>query len=238
MLRKVGYAAIVVIIGALIAWSSVTYNNLINTRSELSQLRAEIAALEMGLDQTESQLVRTEEALTSANLTISTLESELELYKDIWGTVYTRDLRPEKYGGLWQYLVNNATAGDPTWAQLLDFLREDRSDENAYVPDVYDCHTSARHVHDNAERAGIRAALVHVTSASVKHDFNAFKTTDRGLVFIDCTGTTEPEPRRSYDRIVDVKLGGDYSFRFLFPELSESIVATNIGTIHSLHIVW
>lgn len=239
MSKKLRYVSVAVAIGGLVAWGSITYNSLVNTRSELSQLSSQITALETGLEETAYQLVRTEEYLTSTNLTISNLESELGLYRDLWGTVYTRDLHPERYAGLWQYLVNNPTASDPTFAQLLDFLREDRTDENPYVAKRYDCHRFARDVHDNAERAGIRAALVHVvTSAGLKHDLNAFKTTDRGLVFIDCTGVYEPEPGRAYCRIVDLKLGGHYSFRFLFPELSDTIVDTNIGTITRLVVVW
>ena len=45
-------------------------------------------------------------------------------------------------------------------------------------------------LHNNAEAAGIRAALVGVffEGETTGHGLNVFKTTDRGLVYVDCTG--------------------------------------------------
>jgi len=92
-------------------------------------------------------------------------------------------------------------------------------------------------VHNNAESAGIRAAYVHIWTATIRHAFNAFKTTDRGLVFIDCVGRIEPEPGRSYDRVVDVQLGGNYACRSLFPE-GDWTTHSEWGTITELRICW
>jgi hypothetical protein len=87
-------------------------------------------------------------------------------------------------------LVNNATAADPSWEQLASFLLSDPTDEQDYVPGVFMCGSFAEEVHNNAEAAGIRAAWVSLDfeSDSKGHALNAFYTTDRGLVFVDCGG--------------------------------------------------
>lgn len=234
MLRKLAYATFFITIIGITAWGSFTHNKLLQTRSDLNLLGGETAALEIGLDKTQHRLVQIEEDLASA-------ESQLQLYKDTWGLVFTQDSRPDAalYPGTWMmdYLVNNESASDPTWAELLDFLLEDKTDENTYTSVVYDCGCFARDVHNNAERAGIRAAYVYIYLSATRHAFNAFKTTDKGLVFIDCTGSRESEPSRCYDKIVDVQLGGNYARRYLFPE-GDWDTRPQWGTIRELMICW
>jgi len=241
MLRKLIYASLIITIVGVTIWGLITYNSLLQTRSDLNLLGTQIQALETNLEETEHRLVWTEEDLVSANMTIDSLESQIQLYKDTWGSVFTQDLRPDPdlYIGTWMmvYLVNNESATDPTWAELIDFLVEDKTDERTYRSGVYDCGSFARDVHNNAERAGIRAAYVYTYFPTIRHAFNAFKTTDRGLMFIDCVGSEEPEPGQSYDRIVDVQLGGSYTYRFLFPE-GDWVTRSDRGTIRDLMICW
>jgi hypothetical protein len=82
---------------------------------------------------------------------------------------------------------------------LVDFISEDPTDEGAYIRldsnSSYaflgrTCGDFAEMVHNNAESAGIRAALVTIDfeGQGPGHALNAFETTDKGLVYIDCTG--------------------------------------------------
>ena len=89
-------------------------------------------------------------------------------------------------------LVNNHLAANPTYSQLIAFIKADSSDEKDYVDGVYICGDFAETIHNNAEAAGIKAALVTVYfyDSNEGHALNAFQTTDIGLVFIDCTGGT------------------------------------------------
>ena len=89
-------------------------------------------------------------------------------------------------------LENNPDAVDPTWDQVVAFLRADRTDEMEYVASDFMCGSFAQEVHNNAEKAGIRAAWVGIDLAGkqVGHAVNAFNTTDRGLVYTDSTGQT------------------------------------------------
>ena len=89
-------------------------------------------------------------------------------------------------------LIGNETATDPTWQQLESFLTADKTDEKEYVTGLFMCGAFAEELYNNAEAAGIRAAWVslYFEGESVGHALNAFYTTDRGLVYIDCSGKT------------------------------------------------
>lgn len=90
-------------------------------------------------------------------------------------------------------LINNPNAADPTYAELVEFIVRDLTNTGDYVkggPDSYVCSDFAEAVHNNAEAAGIRAAWVSIDleGNDEGHALNAFETTDKGLVYIDCTG--------------------------------------------------
>lgn len=87
-------------------------------------------------------------------------------------------------------LINNDSATDPTWQQLVLFLFADTIDEKSYSVFSFPCGAFAEGVHNNAEAAGIRAAWVSVDfeDDSEGHALNAFNTIDKGLVYVDCTG--------------------------------------------------
>ena len=128
------------------------------------------------------------------------------------------------------HLVNNKEAIHPTWQQLMSFLRSDKTDQKAYNLSSYPCGAFAEELHNNAEAAGIRAAWVGVghMDDSNGHALNAFHTTDRGLVFVDCTSSfrsdvaytpifdvdtgevIERVKLQSYDKIAYVEIGKEY----------------------------
>jgi len=236
MESKVVYGLLIMIAVGAVAWGLVSFNNLAQARSELEVLRIEKEAVEWDLAQTKGELTTAQQELNSAEVTIDSLESELELYKDTYGSVVSSGAEPPYQGA---DIVNSQVATNPTWARLLDFLRNDRTDERAYVPGVYMCGDYARDVHNNAERAGIRAAYVAVELAGADHALNAFKTTDGGLVFIDCTGLPAWEPGPSNcDKTVDVELDKRYVPRSLSPESGWSVTWGSIGIVHDVEIYW
>ena len=92
-------------------------------------------------------------------------------------------------------LINNPDATNPTYAELVAFIVTDSTDTKDYLKlglTGYVCADFAEDVHNNAEAAGIRAAWVSIDFGGNDegHACNAFETTDRGLVYIDCTGET------------------------------------------------
>jgi hypothetical protein len=90
-------------------------------------------------------------------------------------------------------LINNSEASPPTWQELLVFLEADVTDQKPYNVDSFACVAFAEELHNNAEAAGIEAAFVGVQfeGREIGHALNAFNTTDRGLVFIDCTSPVQ-----------------------------------------------
>lgn len=139
-------------------------------------------------------------------------------------------------------LINNPDATNPTYAMLVDFINEDPTDEGAYMDFDSDssfaflgrtCGDFAEMVHNNVEIAGIKAALVTIDfeGQDAGHALNAFETTDKGLIYIDCTGqdlgswlvdhnvkidkttkevTFEEESLRSWDKVAYVEIGKEY----------------------------
>jgi len=222
-------------IGATV-WGFVNFYGLAEARSELEVLRIEMGTLEWDLETANNSLDQTQQDLTSAQQDLTFSESELELYRDTYGSVVQSDVQPPFVGA---DIVNYENAANPTWAQLEAFLLSDTTDRNAYVPGVYMCGDFATDVHNNAERAGIRAAYVAVKLPDAYHALNAFKTVDRGLVFIDCTGLQAWESGPSNrDKIVNVKLGRTYVAQSLFAESGWSPTWGNMGTVFDVQIYW
>lgn len=87
-------------------------------------------------------------------------------------------------------LVNKPGALDPSWDELNAFIAADETDKITYVVNKWDCVDYAERLHNNAEAAGIKAAFMALSfqGESIGHAANAFNTTDRGLVYVDCTG--------------------------------------------------
>jgi hypothetical protein len=128
-------------------------------------------------------------------------------------------------------LVDNPNATDPTWLQLKAFITADKTDKKPYIEDIYMCGAFAEDVHNNAEAAGIKAAWISIDFryGSAGHALDAFNTTDRGLVYVDCTSSynvlsprvcqrdpstgrcvsTNEEPS-SYDKIAYLSIGREY----------------------------
>ncbi|MBA7625757.1 hypothetical protein ES703_33189 [subsurface metagenome] len=129
-------------------------------------------------------------------------------------------------------LINNPDATNPTHKELLAFIKEDTSDSKIYFKGFERqgeiilarvCADFAEEVHNNAEAKGIKAAWVGIDFKGEEdgHALNAFETTDRGLVYVDCTGedTLGSQALRqlksidaptSWDKIAYVEVGKIY----------------------------
>jgi len=138
-------------------------------------------------------------------------------------------------------LVNNPSAVNPSWLQLYTFLRYDPTDKQIYSEGSFICGDFAEMLHNNAEKRGWKAAYVSIKLGpsecypnGVYHALNAFKTTDRGLVYIDSTGlkgeTAGPSGR---DKGVDLLIGFDYRPYSIFGEESWSLSWASLGVVES-----
>ncbi|MDM7999579.1 MAG: zinc ribbon domain-containing protein [Dehalococcoidia bacterium] len=107
-------------------------------------------------------------------------------------------------------LIQNPDARDPSWSQLRQFLYNDRTDRIRYDDDSFVCADFAELLHNNAEKAGIRAGYVVIEFAgdSNGHACNVFHTTDRGTIYVDDTG--DSDGGGDADKTVDLAVGEDY----------------------------
>lgn len=112
------------------------------------------------------------------------------------------------------YLQNNQDAKNPTYPQLMSFLKNDDTDRIIYDENSFVCADFAENLHNNAENTGIRCAYVVIDFEDGDgHAINAFQTTDRSLVYIDCTGNTEKIgswDSDSFDKIGYLEIGKEY----------------------------
>jgi len=150
----------------------VLYVNYRSLQDQTTSLKQEITTLR----QEKSNLQDENNSLREEN---SSLREQLQgtlPYSKADGTPIT----------LWNNL--NGTH-NPTWQELKYFLDSDDTELIQYNYDSFICGDFAERLHNNAERAGIRAAIVAVYFTSgPPHAINAFYTTDKRLVYIDDTG--------------------------------------------------
>jgi hypothetical protein len=87
-------------------------------------------------------------------------------------------------------LTNQPYTHNPTWDELKTFLLKDDTVKLPYVEGEFTCGDFAVRLHDNAELAGIRAGVVAIEfQQGPGHAANVFYTTDKGIVYIDVTGS-------------------------------------------------
>jgi hypothetical protein len=159
-----------------------------------------------------------------------------------------------KVSGLPVTLIDDHMACDPTWEELMQFLKEDDTDRILYQLDSFNCIDFAERLHNNAESRGIRAAYVSVSFHDRQngHAINAFETADKGLVFIDCTGAENPlgeldsndkiayiVPDREYGSVsIYYTDTPDYEFYELRKDKRLKGFFKSIGTVKGIRIFW
>ena len=137
-------------------------------------------------------------------------------------SITKQELPYSKASGSQVCLVNYKNATDPTWDELIAFLHSDDTDEQSYNEDEFVCSDFAEMLHNNAEVSGTKAAYVGVEFVEGEgHALTAFNTTDKGLVYVDCTSgfsspviaelTYSEEGRAcAHDKVAYVVEGNEY----------------------------
>lgn len=130
-------------------------------------------------------------------------------------------------------LHNNATAINPTYRQMVNFIISDKTDEIPYNYSSFACTDFAEHFHNNAEAAGYQCAWVDISfiNGGAVYACNAFNTVDCGLIFVDCANYGNPDN----DKIVDLKVGKEYK-----PEgiVDSRRVYYPMGIVKNYQIYW
>jgi hypothetical protein len=110
------------------------------------------------------------------------------------------------------------------------------------------CEDFANLLQSNAKAAGWRCAVVSMRktgyddpfnfgiASDAGHACNAFETTDKGLVYIDCTGWVNGGPIPA-DRLAVLEIGKRQINTFIFPSGGWENVS-NVSIIRSINIRW
>jgi hypothetical protein len=159
--------------------------------------------------------------------------------------IYTNEIR--EFGGDNKpiELINNPKASNPSYDELLVFVRNDSTDARRFVDTFfggYVCSNYAEDVHNNAEAAGIRAAWVGIDfqGESIGHALNAFETTDKGLVYVDCTEMDTIAyvvKGEEYRNIIIRKASSIYE-QAIEEYIQEQLESKPLGIVEEIHINW
>ncbi len=167
-----------------VSWS-LTQQDLASVRTELSDTRAilestekELLDLEYDMVNTKAELQNAETELQNTINYLSQVEAELQATKMQLSAIQTDAL----------HLHN------PTFEEVTNFLRKDKTDTNEYLEDEYVCSHFALDVNNNAESQGIRCAYVAIRFPELGHAIVAFDTTDKGMVYFDAVTDEKVRP--------------------------------------------
>jgi hypothetical protein len=169
--------------------------------------------------------------------------------------------------GAFIVLINNKDAHDPTYSELVNFLKSDTTDKFPYQMSISSLgfyygkaedQIDLRHIQDIidgisqpknpkicadfAERLHNNAEMAgircgYVSLDSPNHALNVFQTTDKGLLFIDDTGNLYYGPSNC-DKTVVLDEGSQYVPVSLFSEPGWSDTWDSLGAIHGIFVTW
>lgn len=180
--------------------------------TDKATLGSEKATLEENLDSAQGEITSLESNLDRVKIDYNALSDELTELRTFYDGIFKGEPPPYyKPQNELMNIIENASAKDPTWQQLVDFLKVDLTDSRKYVLGEYVCSGFTEDLHNNAEALGIRSAvvIVHFEDSEIGHSLNAFNTVDRGLVFIDNTGVSG-STNRAWDRVAYLRIGEQY----------------------------
>ena len=102
-------------------------------------------------------------------------------------------------------LVENPNARDPTYSEVLNFLKTDDTVDNKYVNPTFTCADFATELQNHAESQGLNCGYssLKFLGKDSGHAVNVFDTVDMGPVYVDTTDnkpiiTEDLQPGETY----------------------------------------
>lgn len=118
--------------------------------------------------------------------------------------------------GLDDGAVRGYKVRDPSYIEMLRFIKDDKTNKFEYIEDEFECRHFAAIINQNAFEKGYQCFYVNIRFPEGAHAIIAFNTTDRGFVYI------EPQT----DDIMTPKIGHVYWDRTIFkaPDYDDRIM--------------
>jgi hypothetical protein len=222
MSRKLVALIVVLVVGIfyfVVRWQ-LTEQDLALAMTELSGTQATLTGSEGELLGIRDELATLRLELESTKVYLSDVEAELQLAKD--NIVDIEEELADTKARLAAMETDALHLHNPTLKEALDFLKRDQTDANEYLEGEYVCSHFAADVNNNAEKQGIRCALVDVRFPDSGHAIIAFDTTDEGMVFFEpiTDDRVRPVIGKQYYRCVEPKPGYIYET----PSFNDTIV--------------
>ncbi|RLE37113.1 hypothetical protein DRJ17_07240 [Candidatus Woesearchaeota archaeon] len=187
-----GVLSTILLIGLIV--SAFYYSGIIERlQTHLSQLEAEKENLQAELSHLQTRY-------ETLQLNYSSLQSAYHNLQLEYERMHEQRYREGYLQGVIDGAGRGFTIRDPTYHEALQFIAQDETDKNPYIPGVYVCLNFAADVKNNAFKAGYRCGFVYIEFPESAHAIICFNTTDHELIFI------EPQD----DRIVTVDIGIQY----------------------------
>lgn len=98
---------------------------------------------------------------------------------------------------------------DPTYIEVKDFIRQDKTEKIPYDDETFICADYASVVNNNAEDIGMRCCYIALNFEEDGHSLVGFNTIDKGMIFI------EPQ---SDEWVKNLEVGNDYWTGCVIPE--------------------
>lgn len=100
---------------------------------------------------------------------------------------------------------------NPTFQQVVDFARNSKISDIPYEPGKFMCTEYAMLTREKAREQGMRCGIASLQySRGIGHAMCVFHTTDKGLVFLDLTGSSDEHEAGIYTTIGYVEKGKPY----------------------------
>jgi len=199
-----------------------------STETELKSTKKELGSKETKLGSTKVELESTRTELASTLDNLNTTQAELESKREELTERETElaDLQIS-YEGL--MTGHGYTIKDPTYNEMMRFLRADDTDKTKYIEDKYECVEFSTDLCNGAEEEGIRCAYVNIRFPDGRgHAIVAFNTIDKGLTYV------EPQ----FDDLVSVEIG-KYFHKCIVPKAGYYYEKPDYDdTIEKVLVVW
>ncbi len=183
--------------------------------SEISGMRSQIQTLNAEIKTKQTLINSLQQQLSSANYLINDQQSQIQSLTDqIMSLSSQIEALTFQISSLQAQLNVFQSVGlhNPTYAEALNFIDGDQTDQNTYTSS-YNCVNFAADVVNHAYSAHIECGFVYVEFISSAHSIVCFNTVDHGVVYV------EPQT----DEVVSVAIGANYY---------------NLGVVIKLVIAW